>query len=213
MEEKDEKIIIEYKPNDFKPKKNINHKKSIPKYTMENHMKYKLSQLEGKDLIPNEILEQIKNKLKEGMLPTTRTSVRSTLKELKLCEYIDYIPSILNHLNKDNELIKITVGEPQECPICLNGVKEFIKLTCKHLFCESCIDQIKKDNQIKCPLCRNMQNIFEWYILTLEEKNIIIDEFTKTMDQYRTVGGRNFISFDLIIQDIAQKKGIKLNLV
>ncbi|MCJ7637110.1 MAG: RING finger protein [Nitrososphaeraceae archaeon] len=105
------------------------------------------------------------------------------------------------------------MNDAEECSVCLNEIKEFIQLSCKHLFCESCIDQIKKNNQIKCPLCRNMQDVIESYNLSHEDKDIILNEFSNSMEQYRTFGGRNFMSFELIIQDIAEKKGIKLNLV
>lgn len=85
----------------------------------------------------------------------------------------DYKPSLSNYIpllapyffpfmgyfkQKANQASEIKI-EKMECCICFEEKEEFIKLTCKHLFCVKCIKLIANDKSITCPLCRNMQTI------------------------------------------------------
>lgn len=106
-------------------------------------------------------------------------------------------------------LSKITLAR-EECIICFEETAEFFQLECKHYFCEFCINKIRDNNQIKCPLCRNNQeNLFiEQCNLSEKDKKIILDEFSRTKEQYRI--GKNYAPFGLIIAQIAKEKGIKI---
>lgn len=227
MEEQDQSsgiILCEYNNdnnNDNKSPEPIKKNRKMPLYTMNNHFMNTLSQFEGKQEIPNNVLQQIEIKLKDNKLPVTKLAVRCILKELKLHRYYDKIQSILNYLHKDNQLTKITLDDPAECSVCFEEVKEFIKLNCNHSFCELCINKIEENNHIICPLCRQEFDIVELYNLSPEDKEIIFTEFKQNADHYRyyenpnnmKYGGRiKFRSFHEIIQIIAEKKGIKLNL-
>jgi len=51
-----------------------------------------------------------------------------------------------------------------ECCICMNEINQLNKLkqlNCKHVFCTECIDQIKTNDNIQCPLCRCVQEFEE----------------------------------------------------
>ncbi|MCJ7637111.1 MAG: hypothetical protein MUO21_06435 [Nitrososphaeraceae archaeon] len=73
-------IIPIEKPTKKKSIKKVDKKIPSFAYTPLNHMKYKLAQLEGKEQIPSEVLEQIKIKLKENKDPITRLSIRRIIK-------------------------------------------------------------------------------------------------------------------------------------
>ena len=57
-----------------------------------------------------------------------------------------------------------------ECPVCLTYMVEPTKLACNHYFCIQCMEQLKKEDEfeeeLKCPLCRNVQD---------KEEELIID--------------------------------------
>lgn len=45
-----------------------------------------------------------------------------------------------------------------ECSVCLEEIKkleDLKQLNCDHIFCKVCINNIKKENKVKCPLCRD----------------------------------------------------------
>ena len=68
-------------------------------------------------------------------------------------------------------------------------------MKCKHKFCSVCIEKIKNHGGIICPLCRGPQTVFT--SLNYKDKEIILDEFVKTQDQYYKEGfnGRKLIDF------------------
>lgn len=134
--------------------------------------------------------------------------IRMILRKPRRVRYYDMAYTILNHFNerKDLEIINKEI----ECPVCYEDVNEVLKLECNHLFCKVCVEKLKQNNQIKCPLCRNIQNAFVTYNLSEEDKKIIMNEFIKFQDEYK-IGKQHMLPFDLIIQNIAEKKGIKLD--
>lgn len=69
---------------------------------------------------------------------------------------IDYI--IYNKRNL-NDIIS--------CPICLEKYKHPRNLKCGHSFCTTCLHNIIFNNEITCPLCRE--------ITTFDEKNLLIN--------------------------------------
>ncbi|AYV76966.1 MAG: hypothetical protein Barrevirus6_4 [Barrevirus sp.] len=179
-------------------------------FTPAHYMKQKLEKEQGANKVPSLLLEKIGIELvKREIVKPCRSDIKSILKDFKLVKYYDLIPSILKQLNKDKgkELVKV-IAE-MECPICLEEVKEAIKLICNHLFCEGCIEKLKNDDEIKCPLCRNIQDVINDYELSESDMKIIVDEFVRSGDEYK-VGQNYCMSFDNIIADICKKKGIKL---
>jgi len=178
-------------------------------FTPAHYAKYKMKQLEGKQNVPDDVVSKVKAEIDNRRINTpTKFDIKQIMRDLKLQRYYDNIPSIYRIINKYKELTKTTLNEPMECPVCLEQIVEAIKLECKHLFCSICIEQIKKDDTIKCPLCRKINDAIEFHDLSEADQKTILDEFTLTQDQYKI--GKNFISFDEIIKDICQKKGIKL---
>lgn len=65
---------------------------------------------------------------------------------------------------RDNQIIKFKANFLEkieikfDCCICMEDqlINNMIKLDCKHSFCNKCIDHIKRDNTVTCPLCRYM---------------------------------------------------------
>ena len=39
------------------------------------------------------------------------------------------------------------------CPICCNNEKDIVINSCKHRFCQTCIDKLKNKDNL-CPTCR-----------------------------------------------------------
>jgi late competence protein required for DNA uptake (superfamily II DNA/RNA helicase) len=121
-----------------------------------------------------------------------------------------YMKSKLNRIQKQ-KLSTITTEVKEECAVCFEDTVEFVQLECNHFFCESCINKIRNNNQIKCPLCRNrqMNHLMDQCNLSEKDKKTILDEFIRTEGEYR-IFGKNYIPFDLIIRQIAEKNGIKI---
>jgi len=65
---------------------------------------------------------------------------------------------ILKSFDKDtlqSEILTIKNGsENDQCPVCFNINKTFIK-TCKHNLCINCLSQIVETSEL-CPVCRQM---------------------------------------------------------
>ena len=55
---------------------------------------------------------------------------------------------------KDNLQIKHYIKIGEECPICYEIKKKFIKTICNHYFCGECFYLIQKNTTVKCPFCR-----------------------------------------------------------
>ncbi len=65
---------------------------------------------------------------------------------------IDYYNINKQNLNKN----KKAIIEPFECSVCFETTRTPADINCDHLFCKSCIDQIKNKTNLNnsCPLCR-----------------------------------------------------------
>uniref|UniRef100_A0AB39JAN1 RING-type domain-containing protein n=1 Tax=Florenciella sp. virus SA2 TaxID=3240092 RepID=A0AB39JAN1_9VIRU len=59
------------------------------------------------------------------------------------------------NINKQNKN-KNPITEPFECSVCFETTTTSADINCDHLFCKSCIDQIKNKANLNnsCPLCR-----------------------------------------------------------
>ncbi len=47
----------------------------------------------------------------------------------------------------------------KECPVWQDEFKHPRVFPCDHLLCQECINQIKKGNQIKCPVCNALHDV------------------------------------------------------
>ena len=48
----------------------------------------------------------------------------------------------------------IASGAQDECPICMDDVKNAVITTCGHVFCRGCVENWLINESAKCPLCR-----------------------------------------------------------
>jgi hypothetical protein len=174
-------------------------------FTREIYMQRKLSRLMGMDSVSDEIVLQVKDELKKYNAPASIKNIRLALRKLGLVCYYDLAPSISKKLLEKIE--QINLEKLTECSVCYEESTTMMKLKCNHMFCIVCIEKINDHGLIKCPLCRGKQNVFT--NINYKDKKIIIDEFIKNQDQY--VINKNMIPFDIIIRDIAAKKGIRLD--
>ena len=66
--------------------------------------------------------------------------------------------SITYNSMASSKLLRETVGDVTECPICTEMMVDPRVLPCIHTFCFKCLDQLWKDKQpgvkVPCPLCR-----------------------------------------------------------
>ncbi|KAF1971405.1 hypothetical protein BU23DRAFT_555945 [Bimuria novae-zelandiae CBS 107.79] len=61
-------------------------------------------------------------------------------------------------LTKENKLalqrmLQLSIDSQEDCPICLDTLKEPVITKCAHIFCTACIDTVIRA-QHKCPMCR-----------------------------------------------------------
>lgn len=59
---------------------------------------------------------------------------------------------LINELQVDN----LSSGE---CFICMNNSNKLVTLKCSHILCIKCINCICKNNEIKCPFCRSLEEL------------------------------------------------------
>ncbi|KAH8731392.1 SNF2 family N-terminal domain-containing protein [Phaeosphaeriaceae sp. PMI808] len=74
----------------------------------------------------------------------------SVMKQLEAEGIVD-----LNDENKEalQEMLQLLIESQEECPICLDILKEPVITKCAHSFCTTCIDRVI-EGQSKCPMCR-----------------------------------------------------------
>ena len=187
-------------------------------YSPEVHFKHCLERILGNDIIPAYILESIEKELnKEAILNPTFLDIKLILKRLNRYTYIENIPSIMKHFQVEKKSQKITnqkiTTDLMECPICFEEVTEVIKLECNHLFCESCINKIKENQSLKCPMCRKIQKMIDANLnaLTKEHIDVLLNDFKYLQKEEFYKSGKNFRSFRDIIFDLAKRRGIELN--
>ena len=63
---------------------------------------------------------------------------------------VDLTPENLRALQ---ELLQLSISTQEECPVCLETLKQPMITTCAHVFCNDCIERVI-ETQHKCPLCR-----------------------------------------------------------
>ena len=139
-------------------------------YKRINHLAEKLNQFKNLEnhTIPDDVLNKVKQYLEQNNLMPNILNIKKALKYSALQNYYEHIYEITNLLNstqinkaaekmtKDKEII---LKENYECPVCM---EEFVIGTnlrelnnCTHIFCTTCINLIKKNDRITCPLCRS----------------------------------------------------------
>jgi len=113
---------------------------------------------------------------------------------------------------------KIQIKEPQktedkyheldECPICLEeNIKNGIKLTCNHMFCQSCIDTMIEGKDNKCPLCRRetIKEILKSHNINANLCDSDIDLIMNAFSQINLVNGSlNLPPMNYILYKLAQ---------
>lgn len=197
-------------------------------YTKKHHFQQSLERYQGKDNIPNVVIDKIKEKLKFYHINEKDVDfeiIRKILKEINLYQYITYIPSIINILTNKQisaEENNKELTEPYECPICFdefNTIVELVILKCNHKFCKICVNKIKINNNIKCPLCRREQiiSILGSNKLTDEQINKLyadFDQFNITYEKWYENNGAsmiNYLPFKYLIYKLTKKNNIEIN--
>jgi SWI/SNF-related matrix-associated actin-dependent regulator of chromatin subfamily A3 len=51
------------------------------------------------------------------------------------------------------KMLQLSIDSQEDCPICLDSLRDPIITTCAHIFCTACIERVI-DTQHKCPMCR-----------------------------------------------------------
>ncbi|KAF2175430.1 hypothetical protein K469DRAFT_610754 [Zopfia rhizophila CBS 207.26] len=51
------------------------------------------------------------------------------------------------------EMLRLSIESQEDCPVCLDPLREPIITKCAHIFCTACIEQVI-NTQHKCPMCR-----------------------------------------------------------
>ena len=65
----------------------------------------------------------------------------------------------------------------KECPVCQEDFTDPKVLPCDHSFCQDCLDQIKKGNSIKCPVCNVVHNV------TTVKRNFRLMQFLDALNE------------------------------
>ncbi|KAF2740502.1 hypothetical protein EJ04DRAFT_548514 [Polyplosphaeria fusca] len=76
--------------------------------------------------------------------------LNSVLQQLEAEGVVD-----LTEENKDalQKMLQLSIDSQEDCPICLDTLKEPVITKCAHIFCTTCIERVI-DTQQKCPMCR-----------------------------------------------------------
>ena len=128
--------------------------------------------------------------------------------------FLEKLESKINNNNYNSKQI-IMLDEPYECPVCMemynvNQSDNLVKLDCSHIFCCACVEKIKKDSVICCPMCRTSNFLKSFGI---DSKNIVLtdemiekfkNDFLKVSNasekysQNRT----NFLNYSYVLQKL-----------
>ena len=172
---------------------------------LEDYFAYKLNMFKQEKPIPPYVMETIMKSLKDKNITSPSSNdIKTILKETYLMKYYEYTHQILIKLNNP------VISEVDECVICYEQFDKFAKLICGHKFCNGCTNKISKDNLIVCPLCRNQQSFEKHSDIIHLDKRKMIDYFKENKEKYRR--GKNFLPFDLIIQDVMENTNMGINL-
>jgi hypothetical protein len=82
-------------------------------------------------------------------------------------------------VNVNKEIVKDKNADINQytCPICLNLLERPVQIECKHTFCSSCLDELLENNpkgQLKCPMCRKVNNKISYSV------NKTVENYIKT---------------------------------
>ena len=63
---------------------------------------------------------------------------------------------IISELNKDDGRTERSFGKDDNCTICLDTLRDPLKLPCGHWYCKECIDGLRQSKSVQdsCPVCR-----------------------------------------------------------
>lgn len=111
-------------------------------------------------------------------------------------------------MNKDFYIYnKDTLDDMLSCSICLDYYKHPRNLLCGHSFCTTCLQMIKINNEIVCPLCRQItsfNHIFTLVDLSLNTTLIsFIDDHNRNNNKFKLKRSK---SLDLIYTPKKRKK-------
>ena len=193
---------------------------------------------------PDNVIVQIKSKLLEEEINVNYTSVKNIkkmLKQLKLTKYYEYANIIMHKLCEEytveqTKLYELVECDKSECGICMDEYTSFAKLSCSHIFCQTCIDTIinnksNHDNtidQFSCPMCRkshcteiiktysfiekNMSSYEEQknILLSEEEQKVLISMFPKVQYAFNICKDKDrvsFLNYNFVIKKLCNIKG------
>jgi hypothetical protein len=124
------------------------------------------------------------------------------------------IDSIIYNKNKLIDIIS--------CPICLEKYKHPRNLKCGHPFCTTCLHMININNEIICPICREITQfdknnfvihlpINSTLVSIIDESNIKMEDSnlklkrSKSVDSF-TIFKKNVIKRNIFYNEVAQPK-------
>lgn len=53
----------------------------------------------------------------------------------------------------------------QECPICFANICNRVLITCRHMFCQICVERVLNGGNQICPLCRSIIQDVEYIVV------------------------------------------------
>ncbi|KAF1845826.1 uncharacterized protein K460DRAFT_286410 [Cucurbitaria berberidis CBS 394.84] len=74
----------------------------------------------------------------------------SIMKQLEAEGVVDLTEENRSALQK---MLQLSIESQEDCPICLDTLKEPVITKCAHIFCTTCLERVI-DTQHKCPMCR-----------------------------------------------------------
>lgn len=72
---------------------------------------------------------------------------------MKLLEDTDIVPLTPENRALLQQALQLFIQNQEECPVCIETMKEPVITHCKHVFCKVCITKVI-EVQHKCPMCR-----------------------------------------------------------
>lgn len=101
---------------------------------------------------------------------------------MKLLEEQDVV--VLNDENRAllQQALQLVIESQEECPVCMDILKDPVITHCKHFFCRGCISKVI-DIQQKCPMCRaelSEDKLVEPAPEQLAEEEETLDQETKS---------------------------------
>ena len=72
---------------------------------------------------------------------------------LNLLEDQDVLPLDAENRTLLQQALQLFIESQEECPVCMETMKDPVITHCKHVYCRACISKVI-DMQRKCPMCR-----------------------------------------------------------